>query len=165
MCRTLKESDGGIVEYGFDYRDEIWRDPGESGVEGAWEDCGKLKGDAILLHLWNRIVCAYSDKLLAVPGDKLLAISAVAKVVGEGMSGKILEGNAYVAGLWEQNFPSTCSGLSRSSDQSLGQDTERRPGRGHRSRAKSASGHLSSRQLRAVCQRASWTMKSDCRAW
>lgn len=50
------------------------------------------------LELWKKLVVRYSNMLLTVPSDKLVAIGGVARIFAKALH------CAYLAGLWRSNL-------------------------------------------------------------
>jgi hypothetical protein len=57
--------------------------------------------DTACYQVWNAIVRAYSETLITVPSDKLIALSGIAKRMKLS-----LNGDAYVAGMWRTHLES-----------------------------------------------------------
>jgi hypothetical protein len=57
--------------------------------------------DTSIYQVWNVIVKAYSETLLTVPGDKLIALSGIAKRMKPS-----LNNDTYVAGMWRRHLES-----------------------------------------------------------
>jgi hypothetical protein len=57
--------------------------------------------DTANYQVWNGVVKAYSQALLTVPGDKLIALSGIAKRMKPSVND-----DTYVAGMWRTHFES-----------------------------------------------------------
>jgi hypothetical protein len=53
---------------------------------------------------WRKIVEEYSNRYLSNGGDKLIALSALARLIYEGFRNSKGEPLTYVAGLWKEDF-------------------------------------------------------------
>jgi hypothetical protein len=61
----------------------------------------KVDRDTASYEVWNKIVQAYSETLLTVPGDKLIALSGIAKRMKPSVNDDV-----YVAGMWRTHLES-----------------------------------------------------------
>jgi hypothetical protein len=86
-CRTLRTFDGDHAPFMF---------ADDEGVATPTEiPC--LEGRP--LPQWRRVVCGYTSRNLTMPNDKLIAISAIAKMYRQST------GHTYLAGLWKECLP------------------------------------------------------------
>ncbi|KIW68044.1 hypothetical protein PV04_04014 [Phialophora macrospora] len=102
-CRSTRRLvDGWLDNYGWNQDHLRWL-PELSRpriLPKAGENTGNLEDRKEILALWHRLVVDYSGRDLTEPNDKLLAIGAIARRVGDA-----LQDDDYLAGIWKSSIP------------------------------------------------------------
>ncbi|KAI1801335.1 HET-domain-containing protein [Daldinia bambusicola] len=75
----------------------------------------KGKGSIIPITSWQNAVETYSKCNLTLPSDKLVALSGLAKRMGNAMKSDGLGDNTYLAGIWKHTMPETLLWIPKTS--------------------------------------------------
>lgn len=96
-CNSRAYFDGGFAP--ANYEEQKTKGTHEQVKPASYNDSGDATLEQTIFKVWPEIVDNYTQRSLSFPGDKLIALAALASEIGDPLN------MTYLAGLWKEHLP------------------------------------------------------------